>query len=119
VLIDTGRPTAAGHIHEAVQHLSRRPEADLSGAVFHAMGAIECVARDVSGDSKATLGEILKKYPGMMPKPLDSALSQVWGYASNEARHVREGEGLSREEAELIVGLAATLASYVTQRAPK
>src|SRR5713101_6388135 len=31
VLHDTGRPTAAGHLHEALQDLSRRPEADLAG----------------------------------------------------------------------------------------
>ena len=35
----SGRPTAAGHIHEALQDLSRRPQADLAGAVYHAAGA--------------------------------------------------------------------------------
>ena len=48
------RPTAAGHLHEALQDLSRRPEADLPGAAYHAMGALECVARDLTGDPKAT-----------------------------------------------------------------
>jgi hypothetical protein len=115
-LNDTGRPTAAGHLHEALQDLSRRPEADLPGAIYHAMGAMECVARDVSGEPKATLGEILKKHQGLLPPPLDPALSQIWGYASNEARHVREGRNPSREEAELIVGLAAALATYLTRK---
>lgn len=115
-LNETGRPTAASHIHEALQDLSRRPEADLPGAIYHAMGAMECVARDVSGEPKATLGEILKKHPGLLPPPLDTALSQIWGYASNEARHVREGKNPSREEAELIVGLAAALATYLTRK---
>ena len=31
----SNRPTAAGHIHEALMDLSRRPAADLSGAVYH------------------------------------------------------------------------------------
>jgi AbiJ N-terminal domain 4 len=112
----SGRPTAAGHIHEALQSLSRRPEADLSGAVYHAMGALEAVARDLVGDEKATLGDILKRHSTLLPPPLDRALSQVWGYASNEARHVVEGRTPTREEAELVVGLAATVATYFTKK---
>ncbi len=85
-IIDT---TAANHLHEALQDLSRRPQPDLAGAVYHAMGSLECLARDVTGDPKATLGEVLKRNSGLLPKPLDTALSQVWGYASNEARRTR------------------------------
>ena len=110
------RPTAAKHLHEALQDLSRRPEADLPGAVYHAMGSLECVVRDLTGDSRATLGEALKRHPGLLPKPLDTALSQIWGYASNEARHVQEGRETNREEAELLVGLAAALATYLTRK---
>lgn len=113
-LTETNRPTAAGHVHEALQDLSRRPNADLAGAIYHAMGALEAVARDVTGDPKATLGEVLKRNPGLLPKPLDSALEKVWGFASNEARHVEEGREPGREEAELIVGLAAVIATYLT-----
>ena len=112
------RPTAAKHLHEALQDLSRRPQADLQGAVYHAMGSLECVARDVSRDEKATLGEIVKRYPGLLPKPLDEALAKIWGYASNEARHVLEGRETNREEAELLVGLSAALATYLTRKQP-
>jgi hypothetical protein len=112
----TARPTAAKHLHEALQDLSRRPQPDLPGSVYHAMGALECVARDVTGDPKATLGEVLKRYPGLLPKPLDTALSQIWGYASNEARHVEEGREPSRDEAELLVGLSAAISGYLTRK---
>ena len=115
-LNDTGRPTAAGHLHEALQDLSRRPKPDLSGAVYHAMGALEAVARDLAGDPKATLGQIIKRQPDLLPKPLDTALSQLWGYASNEARHVQEGREPNRKEAELLVGLAAALVTYLTRK---
>jgi hypothetical protein len=80
------------------------------------MGSLECVARDLTGDPKATLGEILKRHPGLVPRPLDAALSQVWGYASNEARHVSEGREISREEAELLVGLSAIVSTYLFDR---
>jgi hypothetical protein len=109
-------PTAANHLHEALQDLSRRPEADLPGAAYHAMGSLECVARELTGDPKATLGKILKHHPGLLPKPLDTALSQVWGYASNEARHVLEGRDISRDEAELLVGLSATVSTYLLRK---
>jgi len=112
----SGRPTAASHIHEALQDLSRRPKADLAGAIYHGMGALEAVARDITGDAKATLGEAIKRNPDLLPKPLDTALSQVWGYASNEARHVKEGREPEREAAELVVGLAAVVATYLTKK---
>lgn len=110
------RPTAAGQIHEALQALSRRPEPNLRGAVMHGMGALECVARDVSGDPQATLGEVLRRHPDLLPRPVDEAIAKLWGYASNEARHVEEGREPAREDAEMIVGLAATIATYLTRK---
>ena len=118
----SGRPTAASHIHEALQDLSRRPKADLTGSIYHAMGALEAVARDLSGEPKATLGEVLKRNPGLLPKPLDTALAQVWGYASNEARHVEEGRGgrsrdVSHEEVGISIGRKAIRRAVVRARA--
>lgn len=114
----SGRPTAAKHIHEALQALSRRPEPDLPGAVYHAMASLECVARDITGDHKATLGQILKKHPGLVRSLLDEALSKVWGYASNEVRHGQEGRAPEREETELVVGLAGTVGTYLGKNFP-
>jgi len=111
----TGRVTATREIHEALHDLSRRPIPDLTGAVHHAMAALECVARDVTGDSKATLGDILKKYPGVIPKPLDTAVEKAWGYASQMGRHIQEGCEPGRREVELIVGMAASVATYLTK----
>jgi hypothetical protein len=110
----TRRPTAARQLHLALQDLSHRPAPDLHGAIYHAMGCLEAVARDLSGEEKLTLGQTLTRYPQLIPPPLDSALSQVWGYASNEARHVQEGKEPNRRGAELIVGLAASVAGYLT-----
>lgn len=111
----SGRLTARDEIHEALADLSRRPQPDLTGAIHHAMGALECAARDVCGDGKATLGEVIKKYPGTIPKPLDESVAKAWGYASEMARHIREGHRPHRKEVELIVGLAATVATYLSR----
>ena len=109
------RPTARDEIHEALIDLSRRPEPDLTGSIQHAMAALECVARGICGDEKATLGEVIKRYSGIIPKPLDESVAKAWGYASEMARHIREGRKPDRKEAELIVGLAATVATYLSQ----
>ncbi len=114
-LESAGRLTARDEIHEALMDLSRRPEADLTGAVQHAMAALECVARDVCGDERATLGEVIKKYPGVIPKPLDESVAKAWGYASEMARHIREGRKPDHREVELMVGLAATVATYLSR----
>jgi AbiJ N-terminal domain 4 len=56
-LEECGRPTTGKEIHEALQALSRRPEPDLRGAVYHAMDSLECLTRAITGDTRATLGE--------------------------------------------------------------
>lgn len=114
-LESAGLPTARGEIDEALRDLSRRPKPDLTGAVHHAMGALECTAREAAGNAHATLPRILKQYPDLVPKPLDAALDKMWGYASDTARHVREGRTPSRAEAELVVAVASAICVYLAE----
>jgi len=107
--------TAKQEIHEALRDLSRRPEPDLTGAVQHAMAALECTARQAVNDPRATLGELLRRNPGIVPRPLDESLSRMWGYASEMARHIREGRTPGRTEVELIVTVAAAVCTYLAQ----
>lgn len=116
-LLANQKTTAHNELTEAIKDISRRPEPDATGAVQHSMAALECVAKDVTGQSKATLGEILKKNNTLVPKPLDEAVHKLWGFASDKARHVREGETLDRHEAHLVVGLSAALTNYLIQKA--
>lgn len=111
-----GRSTASTELHEALRDLSRRPDADVTGAVQHALAAIECVARDVTGDSKATLGDILKKYPRLVPPPLDDLLKKAWGFASEQGRHLQEGRPPEFAEAELLVGIAGATCLYLVKK---
>ncbi len=73
---------ARKELKEAIMDLSKRPEPDLRGTIQHSIGALESIAREITGDRKKTLGEILKIYPDIVPKPLDEGLSKMWGYAS-------------------------------------
>lgn len=112
-----GHPTAANELHQAISDLSRRPEPDPTGAIQHAIASLECVARHITGDSKANLGMILKRHKTMLPPPLDDAVAMAWGYASEHGRHLREGRNPSFQEAELLVGLSAALSNYIIKKA--
>lgn len=115
-LEDAGLPTAAGQLHEALSDLARRPKPDITGAIQHSMAAAECVARVAAGDPKATLGEILDRHPGLVPRPLDDGLKKMWGYASEMARHLREGREPAFEEAELAVITSAGVVTYLEKK---
>ena len=113
VMYANGTPTAANEIHEALRDISRRPNADVTGAIQHAMAALECVARDIDGSSE-TLGKIIKQLN--MPAPLDGSLHQLWGFASQQGRHIQEGREPSFEEAELVVTIASAVSVYLLRR---
>ena len=114
-LKDAGLATTANQIHEALNDLSRRPQPDITGAIQHAMAAAECLARAVTGD-KGTLGAIIKKYPTLLPRPLDDGIGKLWGFASEQGRHLHEGRAPSYEEAELVVTVAAAVVSYLKRK---
>ncbi|HYL83274.1 MAG TPA: hypothetical protein VE263_03490 [Candidatus Angelobacter sp.] len=116
-----GMQTARTELNEARADLSRRPEPDITGTVQHCMAALECVAREVSGDARATLGTIIQRHGAAIgiPRPLDSAIEQMWGYASEMARHIREGRVPAREEAEFLLGMSASIITYLLQRSPR
>lgn len=105
-----GNPTAANEVHEALRDISRRPHADTSGAIQHAMAALECVAREVAGSTE-TLGPIINRLP--LPAPLDAALHKLWGFTSQQGRHLQEGRDPQFAEAELVVTMAAAVSVYL------
>ncbi len=116
VLSELGRDTARNELHEAVSDISRRPNPDITGAIQHSMASLECVAREACGDRKATLGEIIKRHKDLIPSSLDQAITKAWGYASGHARHLQEGNTPSYEEAELIVGICASVSTYLSSK---
>jgi hypothetical protein len=111
-----GKTTAGSEVHEALRDLSRRPNPDLTGAIQHAMAALECVAREASNAPTLTLGQILQRHPGLIPPPLDVAVEKAWGFASEMGRHLREGRTPGRADVELVVGVAACVATYLANQ---
>lgn len=115
-LEESGFAVASKEIREAREDLSRRPEPDLSGAIHHAMAALESVSRKICGDQKATLGEIVKQNPDLFPRPVDDAVSKLWGFASEQGRHGKESRRLEWAESLLVVGIAGSLCSYLINK---
>lgn len=112
----SGRTVARAELSEALRDLSRRPNPEITGAIQHAMAALECVAKDVTGQPSTTLGEWVKKNPSHFPQPLGAAVEKLWGYTSQYGRHVLEGNPANFYEAELVVGLSGVLSVYLLRR---
>tara|TARA_R110000751_G_scaffold101602_2_gene195797 strand:- start:14469 stop:15254 length:786 start_codon:yes stop_codon:yes gene_type:complete len=110
----TGRYTAAGEIREALKDISRRPDPDRTGAIQHSMAALECVARDLTNAPNLNLGQIINGLA--LTPPLGEAVHKLWGYASQNGRHVQEGRDASAAEAELVVSVACSLAVFLLRR---
>lgn len=115
-LADAGLATASNEIRQAIRDLSGRPAPDITGAIQHAAAAFECVARQATGDQQATLGKIMNDYPDLVPRPLNEAVPKIYGFTSEMGRHLREGREPGFVEAELVVGLSASLATYLAKR---
>lgn len=109
-LVQTGFDVGAKEIREALGDLSRRPDADLTGAIHHALGALEATARYIA-DTNEDLGKLASKIG--LPSPLDGALKQMWGFSSNFGRHVSPTKVPSQEEAQLIVHLSSAYCRYL------
>ena len=114
LLEESGSQRAANEMREALKDISRRPEPDITGAIQHAMAALEATAREVTGQPSPTLGKLVPMLK--LPAPLDRAVQKLWGYASDRGRHIRELESVDDSEAELIVAIAGSLCAFLAQR---
>ena len=113
-LDDVGLQRAANEMREALADISRRPEPDITGAIQHAMAALEATAREAAGQLNPTLGKLVPELG--LPAPLDQAVHKLWGYASDRSRHIRERQAVDHAEAELVVAIAGALCEFLAHR---
>ena len=112
------KQTTKSEIVKAIKCLSIREEPDLTGAVQHSMAALECLSRHITG-GKETLGELIKKNPHFLPPALGEGIRKLYGFASNNGRHLLEGKEPEFGETELIVHLSAALCTYLGNKLSK
>lgn len=108
--------TSQNEIREAIKDMSKRPKPDITGSVQHSVAALECLCREIAGDKKNTLGKLINDNPNIVPKPLDIVIAKIFGFASEQGRHLREGGAPDYEEAEFVVHLSASLCTYLTKK---
>ena len=116
VLLERKLYTSKREIKEAIADLSRRPNPEITGAVQHSLAALESVCREVTGDKKATLGKLIYNHPDIVPSPLNVVIEKIWGFSSEQGRHLQEGRAPEYDEAELLVHLSAAVCSYVCKK---
>ncbi|MFA5704384.1 MAG: hypothetical protein WC982_12820 [Advenella sp.] len=109
--------TSSNQLHEALKCLSRRPVPNNVGAIFHSFNALEGVVREFSGGSTSALGTMLKNNKEIFPIQLGEAITKLYAFANNEgARHGKENVVPKLEEAQLVVGICATLSTYLINK---
>lgn len=108
--------TTQYEIREALKDMSKRPTPDITGSVQHSVAALECLCREITGEKNLTLGKLINSNPQILPKPLDKVVCEIFGFASEQGRHLREGGAPDYEEAELVVHLSASLCTYLTKK---
>lgn len=110
--------TAQNELRLALDDLSKRPIADTTGTVHHAMAAVECLCRDKFNAQSQTLGAIIQRNRSAFVRPIDDILEKLWGFASNHGRHVQTGGAASEEDAELVLNLCSSLITYLSKTLP-
>lgn len=88
-------PVAHGHLQAAVRLLSDRKTPNYAKSIAESMSAVEAVARQVTGDPRATLGAALKKLP-QHHRALEDGWLKLYGFSSDEGgiRHAAKENGL-------------------------
>jgi hypothetical protein len=74
------------HLKKAMEHLSRRENPDYRNSIKESISAVESMAREVTGNPKATLGDalsMLEKNNHLHPA-LKKGFSAIYGYTSDE-----------------------------------
>ena len=108
-------PTAQSELKLALDNISKRPNADSTGTIQHAMAAFECFCRQKFGVTTSTLGEIIQRNRSSFTPPLDNAIDKLWGFASNHGRHIQNGGEATEAEAEFILNICSSLIVYMSK----
>lgn len=106
---------------KAISFLSQRPEPDWLNCVKEAVGAVEGLARILTGDHTADLHKIVGKLvaQNIIPKPLDQALVKVYAYRGDAPGVAHGLVGQPKpgiEEAEFVLSMCASMIIYLAKK---
>lgn len=112
---------AREHIQTAISHFSRKPNPDYRNCIKEAISAVESVARVITGNPKATLGDALKSIDATMPihPALRDAMSKLYGYTSDEGgiRHsLLDASNIDEAEAKFMIVTCSAFVNFCIHR---
>jgi hypothetical protein len=112
---------AQQHLRAAVSLFSKKPNPDYRNSIKEAISAVEAVARIMTENPKATLGEALKKIDERMAihPALREAMNRLYGYTSDEGgiRHAMlEQSNIDEAEAKFMIVTCSAFVNFCVQR---
>ena len=114
--------SARTHIRKAVDSFSNRKAPDYENTIKDSISAVEAMCCIITENPKATLGDALKKLEGKgikLHKALQSAMSSLYGYTSDEGG-IRHGSidfaGASSEDAKYMLISCSAFVNYLIEK---
>ena len=114
--------SARAHIRKAVDSFSNRKAPDYENTIKDSISAVEAMCCIITENPKATLGETLKKLESKgikLHKALQSAMSSLYGYTSDEGG-IRHGSidfaGESSEDAKYMLISCSAFVNYLIEK---
>ncbi len=98
---------------KAYRYLDANAEQDLTGAITHAAGGLESLARYLTRDNKTPLDKLIKRHPDLFPWPVRLSIEAAWGYSSQYGRHVSESKVPTYALAEYVVNSTTSAALFL------
>lgn len=103
------------HIKQAAKRAFDRKEPDFHNSIKEAISAVESACAIITGDEKATLGQAIKKIPGLHSS-LSEGISKLYGYASNEGG-IRHGSKsiaqVTFDEAKFMLIICSSIVNFL------
>lgn len=117
-LSETRFASVTAHLERALTLLADRKQPDYRNSIKESISAVEAIARLVSGNDKATLGEALKvlEKNGKLHPALKDGFSKLYGYTNDESgiRHAMLDEpNLSQNDAKYFLLSCTSFVNYL------
>jgi DNA-binding transcriptional ArsR family regulator len=120
--IEEGGSGASEHLRTALSHLADRSAPDYRNSIKESICAVESMARVVTGNEKATLGEALKTLESNgLHKALRDGFNKLYGYTSDEhgIRHAMlEEPNLTASDAKFFLVACSAFVNYLRASMP-
>lgn len=115
---------ARGHLRSALSLMNDKVNPDYRNSIKESISAVESVAKTLSGNDKATLGQALKALEknGKLHEALKSSFSALYGY-TNDAEGIRHAlmdePTLTKADARFMLVSCSAFTNYLTELGAK